>query len=107
MRASRIVDGKPVITEKAMGEWIRKAAILNGYMAYHTWNSLRSAAGFPDWVLVNPKKHRLLFVELKTEKGKVTEKQAEWLAALGEVGQVDVMTVRPADFDNLFEELKR
>lgn len=63
----------------------------------------RRAAGFPDLVLVRGA--RLLFVELKTEKGKLRPAQVEWLAALGEVeddaaGRVVVCVWRPGDFDS-------
>lgn len=43
-------------------------------------------AGFPDCVLAG--RGRLLFVELKTQAGTVTEKQAEWLERLSETARV-------------------
>jgi hypothetical protein len=47
---------------------------------YHTRDSRRSVPGFPDLVLVRPP--RLLFVELKTERGKLTADQVAWLEDL-------------------------
>lgn len=43
-------------------------------------------AGFPDLVLAG--RGRLLFIELKTQTGTVTEKQAEWLERLSETAKV-------------------
>lgn len=102
---------KPKVTERQMSEWVRKAAQVTGYLAYHTWNSMHSAPGFPDWCLVHPKRHRIIFIELKTATGKVTVKQAEWIEALTDVAaatdRVKVWIVRPDDLDDLFEELKK
>ena len=104
-RATKIVDGKPAITEKHLQELVRKAALLLGYKFYHTWNSMRSPKGFPDCVLA--KKGRLIFLELKSENGKVTVDQQAWLDILNTIAiSVEVRVVRPADFDELFEWLK-
>ena len=50
---------------------------------YHTRDSRRSAAGFPDLVLVRGP--RLIFAELKTERGKLTADQVAWLEDLAMV----------------------
>lgn len=47
---------------------------------YHTYDSRRSASGFPDLVLVKPP--RIIFAELKVGRRKVTAEQAAWLEAL-------------------------
>lgn len=49
--------------------------------------------GFPDLVLCHRRTHRVLFVELKRDDGKLTPAQSEWLEALG--GEV----WRPKDFE--------
>lgn len=56
------------------------------YLHYHTHNSQRSVAGFPDLVLVNPARRRTLFVELKAMTGRLSQAQSEWLVALAEAG---------------------
>jgi hypothetical protein len=63
----------------------------------------KRAAGFPDLVLC--RRGRLLFVELKAEKGKLRPAQVDWLADLQEVeadaaGRVVVRTWRPSDWDS-------
>lgn len=107
MRATAIKDGKPVITEKQLQELVRKAAKLLGYLFYHTFNAYRSPKGFPDVTMVRPKDGRLIFVELKSAKGKVTAEQQEWLDALDRVSvNCEVFVLRPDGFDDFFERLK-
>jgi hypothetical protein len=90
------------ITEKHLQELIRKAAIVTGWKFYHTWNSMHSAKGFPDCVLV--KGSRLLFVELKNETGKIRPEQEEWMIALAKTGNW-CHVIRPSQFDWFFEEV--
>jgi hypothetical protein len=64
-------------------------AKLRGWKVAWTWNSLHSPKGWPDLVLCRG--HRLLHAELKTERGKLTAPQAEWLMALASLpGEVYV-----------------
>ncbi len=56
--------------------------LLRGWRLYHTRDSRRSPAGFPDLVLVSRGRGRLLFVELKSDTGRVRPEQAEWLDVL-------------------------
>jgi hypothetical protein len=60
------------------------------------WRTAVSAdgAGFPDLVLA--KNQRVLFAELKTEKGKLSDAQHEWLAALP-----GSACWRPSDLDSI------
>jgi hypothetical protein len=51
--------------------------------------------GWPDLTLAKAGS-RLLFIELKREKGEVDEKQVEWLQLLNLTGNVAVV-VRPSD----------
>lgn len=74
-----------------------------GWLVYHTHDSRRSEAGFPDLVLTRD--GELLFWELKTERGKVTETQQRWLDALTRTGR-EARVVRPRDLDDVIEQLK-
>ena len=61
-----------------------------GWKVYHTYDSRRSAPGFPDLVLA--RQGVLLFWELKAAKGRATAAQREWLDALRATGaNVDVL----------------
>lgn len=85
-------------TEKEFQEQVMLAAKQLGWsLRYHTFNSKRSAKGFPDLVLVHPAKSLVLFRELKTEKGKTTAEQDEWVSALAGAGQ-DAGVWRPSDW---------
>jgi hypothetical protein len=74
-----------------------------GWLSYHTHDSRRSNAGFPDLVAVRG--HRLIFAELKAETGKYRPGQQEWLDALRRVQLEDfdgdlpeVYTWRPSNW---------
>jgi Holliday junction resolvase len=68
------------MTEREFQREILKLAKLLGWRYYHTYDSRRSNKGFPDLVLV--KGERVIFAELKSEKGKVKPEQVEWLEAI-------------------------
>lgn len=62
-----------------------------GWRVYHTLRSTGSQAGYPDWTLV---RERVVFLELKREKGRATEAQRDWLRALTDAG-AEVYLARP------------
>jgi hypothetical protein len=62
-------------------------------LGYHTNDSRRSQKGFPDWTITGK---RTIFRELKTQRGKVTAEQREWLDALTLAGD-DAKVWRPSD----------
>jgi hypothetical protein len=55
--------------------------------------------GFPDLVLV---RHRVLYRELKADRGQLRPDQRTWLAALEAAGE-DVAVWRPRDFEELVQ----
>lgn len=61
---------------------------------HHEVDSRRSKAGFPDLVLVGA---RVLFVELKTQRGRLRPEQNEWLSALLRAQGVSACVWRPMD----------
>lgn len=91
------------LTEKDFQAQVVDLARLYGYRVYHPWLSIRSERGWPDLALFKP--GRFLLAELKTEKGKLTEKQVEMLADL-EASGVEVHIWRPSDWDALHEVLR-
>lgn len=117
--------------EAAFQQQILQLAAYYGWRAYHTHDSRRSQAGFPDLVLVRGPE--LIFAELKTEKGRASGAQQDWIRALMEVSSgvlgarkivtqaaqsaayeitetlpaVDVYLWRPSDFDAINTRLAR
>ncbi len=74
-----------------------------GWRWYHTHDSRRSPAGFPDLLLL--RRDRALALELKSERGRVTSAQVSWIAALNAAG-IEARIVRPGDWDQLLERLR-
>jgi len=91
------------IREKDLREQIRDLCKLYGFKFYFTWSSIHSPRGLPDLVLCKPP--RLIFAELKTEKGIVSPHQQEWLDALAQCLGVEVYLWRPSDIEKVVEIL--
>lgn len=85
------------MTERAWMRQVIDLAQLHGYLVYHTHDSRRSAAGFPDLLMV--RRGRLLAIECKSERGRVTPEQMAWIELLDTVPGVTAMVARPRDFD--------
>ena len=79
-------------------------ARLCGWQVHYTTDSRRSTPGFPDLVLWHPVHRRLMFRELKTQRGALNPSQKEVLQSLAEAG-ADVGVWRPADWDAIEEAL--
>lgn len=94
------------ISENQFEAQVKDLAKTFGWLYYHTWRSIHSPAGFPDCVMV--RNSRIIFAELKNEKGKVSLAQQEWLEALGNVGDKDVQVFiwKPSQFDEIVECLR-
>ena len=90
------------LTEKDFLAQVVRLARLLGWLAYHTHDSRRSAAGFPDLVLVRP--GRLLFAELKVRSTLTTDQEA-WLAALAAAG-AEVFVWTPDQWEQIEEVLR-
>ena len=82
---------------------IIQMAELHRWLVYHTHDSRRSAPGFPDLTMVRDGK--LIFAELKTEKGNLTKAQAWWLAGLKQA-HPHVYVWRPSDWSEIEEVLR-
>jgi len=92
-------------TEKELMQAAINLAQSYGWLVYHTFNSRRSEPGFPDLILV--RRDKLLAIECKSEKGRVTPAQQSWLAALDEVRHVTAFVLRPGPNLNELKELLR
>ncbi|MGX5360071.1 VRR-NUC domain-containing protein [Kocuria sp. KH4] len=76
---------------------LQRAAGHGWSLRYHTYDSRRSAPGFPDLVLVHPVRGRTIFRELKTETGRVSPDQRGWIDGLT-AGGSDAAVWRPSDY---------
>jgi len=80
---SRTSANRP-LTEAELLQHVRDAARWLGLLEYHTRDSRGSTPGFPDLVLAGP--GGLIFRELKSETGRPTWEQREWLDQLRRAG---------------------
>ncbi|QEP08750.1 VRR-NUC domain-containing protein [Glutamicibacter sp. ZJUTW] len=76
---------------------IRLAKSLGYMRIYHTKDSRGSEAGFPDLVMIHGKTKQVLFVELKSQGGRVSAAQELWLDDLRLGGQFAEVW-RPSDW---------
>lgn len=92
------------LTEKQFQQWLMDLAGITNWLAYHTHDSRRSAAGFPDTVLV--KSGRMIFAELKVGKRKATTEQTHWLMEACAVPGVESHVWYPHQRDEIEAILK-
>ena len=91
------------MTEKELQASLVRAAKTFGWRVYFTWRSLHSPKGFPDLCMVRG--DRLIFAELKTDKGKVTPDQQAWQDDLRAFGKCEVHLWRPSDLESAYQVL--
>lgn len=91
-------------TEAQFQQAIIDLARALGWRVFHPFDSRRSDPGFPD--LTMARSERLLFAELKTETGKVSPTQREWLEAIVATGN-EIRIWRPSDWAGIERELRR
>ena len=101
-RLKRILREHPgdsvVMVDVGQGQ-VLKLAEQAGWKAYHTFDSRRSEPGWPDLVLVRGV--QLIFLELKTEEGVVSDDQEEWIDKLGKVKRVAASVARPHHWERV------
>jgi len=91
------------MTEKAFQSDVMRVAKMLGWLCYHTFDSRRSASGFPDLVLV---RERVLFRELKVGKNKLSPTQELWRDSIMDAGG-DWAEWRETDMDDIVADLSR
>lgn len=87
-----------------------------GWLSHHqrparrqdgSWSSaIQGDAGFPDLVLVRPAQRRegrarVIFAELKSGRGRLSQAQRRWFEALAEVPGLEVYTWRPEQLEEI------
>ena len=92
--------------ERDFQQRVTHIAKLYHWSCYSIVDSRRaSLAGYPDLTMWNVQQGRLIFAELKREKGVLSVAQKQVLAELGTLG-VEVYVWRPSDFDDIVDLLK-
>ena len=87
------------MTEAAFQRQVVDLLKLFGWEVQYAWSSMHSPAGWPD-LTVWKAEHGLWFAELKSEKGKLSAKQAETIESLRAACQ-EVYVFRPSDWDRI------
>jgi len=103
-----IQDIRESLSEADFMTTVIEMAKIHGWLIYHTHDSRRSQAGYPDLCLTRLNQDgsaSLVFLELKSQKGKPTLAQIEWLDVLGRVPGVIAAVYRPSDFEKIAELL--
>jgi hypothetical protein len=115
-RETLFADPAARMTEAELMRLVTDAAELYGWswahfrpaMTSHGWRTAVSGplgAGFVDLFMVRPRDKRLLFVECKSDGGRIGEAQAVVHDVLRSAG-LDVRVVRPGDPDDLLQALR-
>lgn len=94
-----------VVSEAEFQELVLAQAHMRGFATYHTYDSRRSDPGFPDLVLVRGS--QLIFAELKSAKGRLSDDQQGWLDRLSSVRSVETHLWRPSDYPQIRALLER
>ena len=89
------------MTEKQWQSQVVQLAKQWGWRVFHPYLSIKSA---PDLHLSHEARRQVIYAELKREKGKLTERQGEYLDHLRACGQ-QVFVWRPSDLDEVIEIL--
>lgn len=95
MTRRRTIPGQ---LERDFQRQITDLLTLYGYHWYHTHDSRRSRAGFPDLVAWRP--GRLMFIELKADTGYLSLAQRRVIGQLRAAGQ-DVYVWKPTDWPEI------
>lgn len=101
------------VTEAQFQATVVDLAQVTGWMVAHfrparTNNGWRTPVagdgkGFPDLVLV---RDRVIFAELKSDRGRLSDDQTAWIGALNTAG-AEAYVWRPDDFDQIAATLRR
>ena len=79
-------------------------AHLYHWLVYHTYDSRRSAPGYPDLTFCHPTRCQYFLAELKAEKGRLSPAQQRWIDALHAAG-IECHVWRPSNFDAVLARL--
>ena len=75
-------DPRLAMSERELQDAVNELAQYLGWRIHHASDSRRSHAGLPDLIAVHRVQGRVLFAELKTERGRLRTEQVAWLEDL-------------------------
>ena len=78
---------------------------LGRWVYFHSWSSRHSVAGFPDIIAIRGT--RVLAIELKSTKGKLTPAQIAWGQTFTATGKVEYYCWYSEDWDEMVKALAR
>lgn len=94
------------IKERDFQLQVREYAGLCGWVfTYHTHDSRRSDAGFPDLIMIRGQ--RLVAAELKRERGRPTDDQRAWIDAFNNVPGCEGYIWFPSSWPHIEQVLAR
>jgi len=91
------------VTEKQWLQHVRTLAHTQGWRTYHPLRSQGSEAGWVDLVCLRPPV--LVLAELKTDHGRLTAAQRQWLEGLQQVTTIATHLWRPEHWDQVVQVL--
>jgi hypothetical protein len=92
------------VTEAQWQRTVIEIARTYGWQTMHHLISRGTSPGWPDLVIASHARRRLLFVELKSDKGRIRPEQRYWLRLLDACGQ-EAGLWRPRDQDDVIGAL--
>lgn len=88
-----------LVSEQSFHHAVTEMAERLGWLTFHDNDSRRNDPGFPDLLCIHPD-HGLIWLELKTVRGRLRPIQRQWIDLLQMAGQ-RAFVVRPTDMDFL------
>lgn len=92
-------DYRNKISETSFQRQVVELAERCSWWVWHDNDSRRNKAGLPDLIMIRPP--RVVFVELKAQKGRFRPAQKMVLELLSRCPGVEVYSWRPSDWDTL------
>ncbi len=116
MQKIKLFKAQNKMKESSFQSQVIMLAKLHGWLVMHTraveirpgvWKTpIQGHAGFPDLVLCHQRGRGLIFAELKSDKGRLSDSQELWLQAINDAG-VEHCVWRPKDIDAIAKRLAR
>jgi hypothetical protein len=109
-----LVNSNPSMTENELKDIVISVAKRYGWLIHHDlpaqnnrgrWlTNIQGDAGFPDLLMVHPVSGKILAVELKSERGKLSPLQKRWLMAFDAGGIFNSVWI-PSDMEYILYTL--